>query len=1115
MDPYAPWNTPPPPVTGTNFTPLSFPGGPPGDSYGQYGGGGYAGSEFSAAGGGYGGGGADMTLHFPGGTGSGGGGGGYPVTSPYPGSSGATAAGGDMLHFPGADYGGGGGGYAGGADYSGGGGYGGGGYGGGAYSGGGGFSAASPPATGGYGSGGTSPYAGIGGGSGGYGGSGGGGGAHYGGGGSSSGFGEAHTATPYHRPHDYAQQQQQQWQSGATSTHLTPPPAAVAGPPQWQTQTQQSTGGPPQPYGAETGGGKYPMPEPSLQGTPHYIPQTNTGYLPYNPHPPPQQYVQQQPAPSPQQQPSQHQAQPQQQPSRYATQPQQQPQQQPQPQLQQQPQPQPPQQLTPTRQEAAPPVYQQKEEVSPFRKYLEHQQQPQPQKGKQERLQKQETTSSQHENKKTSPGDKMQGNMPHKSPTSPRPSVSGSDKHSSAVSSAATGKETARPEPAALVFTFNFKDKTELCGEIVKEASNLTSQSKKLVDTLSSNYNQVSSGDRTSGTLKQQLAIALEEVRKTSARLVQMIHWGASKLLPVHSQANFFISGANSLQSSTTAMLSKATAVLAQTDEDGEATLKRRLQQHHTAVTFSIKNILMAAELIRGDSALEEKTEAQEAPPTSVVEMNQIRMSQPVKRGTVSASFRLSDYPENEVKEVQKLFRKGLMLVRMRKLVNDFKDSKVSEGQRKRAMVLREIISTERTYVAALDACIHHFMAPMKDASTRNKPCITEAEASIIFSSLEVLYQVNGEILKELEGRLSGWPEVNTFGDVFLKMVPMMKVYSTYINNYQEGIDVLRKLEAKNTEFSALLQECTRSAKAAGHLDLASLLIQPVQRLPRYELLLRELIKYTETTHVDYHNLCEAMEKVKELNGFVNERKRAQDNRNRILRLQNNTENMPLVLVKPHRVLVKEGDITGWSSVDTHRRKSHVCLFNDLAVRLRKKSEDRFEYEESISFVGLELSDTVAGETNAFVLKRPEGIWAFLCSSPEEKKLWLEEFRQTLESWKLQEMVNHEISNNKDDREDLQILSATYGNLSDPKYCIDVTQHLQEMCEKQGGRKLVIAGRDPKKNLPGFIDPLRKGKTPMLRSLTAKRQLTIVWADKHGPHTRTFGDKEQVHIQAS
>jgi hypothetical protein len=47
-----------------------------------------------------------------------------------------------------------------------------------------------------------------------------------------------------------------------------------------------------------------------------------------------------------------------------------------------------------------------------------------------------------------------------------------------------------------------------------------------------------------------------------------------------------------------------------------------------------------------------------------------------------------------------------------------------------------------------------------------------------------------------------------------------------------------------------------------------------VQRLPRYELLLKNLSELTPTTHVDYQNLIAAYNEVKKVNEYINERKK-------------------------------------------------------------------------------------------------------------------------------------------------------------------------------------------------------------------------------------------------
>ncbi len=43
-------------------------------------------------------------------------------------------------------------------------------------------------------------------------------------------------------------------------------------------------------------------------------------------------------------------------------------------------------------------------------------------------------------------------------------------------------------------------------------------------------------------------------------------------------------------------------------------------------------------------------------------------------------------------------------------------------------------------------------------------------------------------------------------------------------------------------------------------------------------MLLRELLKHTSEGHIDYANLSQALAKIRELNEYINERKRQRDN---------------------------------------------------------------------------------------------------------------------------------------------------------------------------------------------------------------------------------------------
>ena len=45
----------------------------------------------------------------------------------------------------------------------------------------------------------------------------------------------------------------------------------------------------------------------------------------------------------------------------------------------------------------------------------------------------------------------------------------------------------------------------------------------------------------------------------------------------------------------------------------------------------------------------------------------------------------------------------------------------------------------------------------------------------------------------ELEKRAAKWPEVTSIGDVFHPYIPMMKIYSIYVNDYDDFLAMVSK----------------------------------------------------------------------------------------------------------------------------------------------------------------------------------------------------------------------------------------------------------------------------------------------------------------------------------
>lgn len=177
----------------------------------------------------------------------------------------------------------------------------------------------------------------------------------------------------------------------------------------------------------------------------------------------------------------------------------------------------------------------------------------------------------------------------------------------------------------------------------------------------------------------------------------------------------------------------------------------------------------------------------------------------------------------------------------------------------KRDNIAREILQTEKQYIENLQVIMNHYMMPMM-AATRNKTqqvCFTDEDIKLIFSNnLTLILGVNLELLKSLEARVESWSVTQKIGDVFCSIAPFLKMYFDYGANYETAIAAFTRL-SKDPMFPPIMaQYKTNSGKT---LSLEHLLIMPIQRLPRYTLLLGELLKSTEPNHPDYEDLKKAI----------------------------------------------------------------------------------------------------------------------------------------------------------------------------------------------------------------------------------------------------------------
>jgi hypothetical protein len=115
-----------------------------------------------------------------------------------------------------------------------------------------------------------------------------------------------------------------------------------------------------------------------------------------------------------------------------------------------------------------------------------------------------------------------------------------------------------------------------------------------------------------------------------------------------------------------------------------------------------------------------------------------------------------------------------------------------------------------------------------------------------VFSSVNVVLGVNNVFLTKLKSVLQKANEekLSEISKLLSNFAQTFKLYVGYIKDYESINDALSKEKTKNPKLVQYLTDVKKELKVKGYLiDIQMYLILPVQRLPRYRMLLEDLLR--------------------------------------------------------------------------------------------------------------------------------------------------------------------------------------------------------------------------------------------------------------------------------
>merc|ERR1712130_608915 len=175
------------------------------------------------------------------------------------------------------------------------------------------------------------------------------------------------------------------------------------------------------------------------------------------------------------------------------------------------------------------------------------------------------------------------------------------------------------------------------------------------------------------------------------------------------------------------------------------------------------------------------------------------------------------------------------------------KEHRIQDALKKnniRTRVLAEIVETEVTYVKSLGLLSSLWAKVIRKKVKDLK--ISEQDMRALISNIESLQIFHAEqFLRELQDAQKKDP--TTIPEVFNQYYSCFKLYIEYLKGYEPAINTINRLQMKNKKFASWLEQQQEKIKKESKKELnqeealMSHFIKPVQRVPRYVLLLREL----------------------------------------------------------------------------------------------------------------------------------------------------------------------------------------------------------------------------------------------------------------------------------
>ncbi|XP_052570067.1 rho guanine nucleotide exchange factor 17 [Peromyscus californicus insignis] len=258
-----------------------------------------------------------------------------------------------------------------------------------------------------------------------------------------------------------------------------------------------------------------------------------------------------------------------------------------------------------------------------------------------------------------------------------------------------------------------------------------------------------------------------------------------------------------------------------------------------------------------------------------------------------------------------------------------------------RKHVTMTLLDTEQSYVESLRTLMQGYMQPLKQPE--NSLLCDPSLVDEIFDQIPELLEHHEQFLEQVRHCVQTWHAQQKVGALLVQSFSkdvLVNIYSAYIDNFLNAKDAVRIAKEARPAFLKFLEQSMRENKEKQ--ALSDLMIKPVQRIPRYELLVKDLLKHTPEDHPDHPLLLDAQRNIKQVAERINKGVRSAEEAERHARvlqeIEAHIEGME-DLQAPLRRFLRQEMVIEVKAIGGKKDRS-LFLFTDLIVctTLKRKS---------------------------------------------------------------------------------------------------------------------------------------------------------------------------------